>query len=318
MKKYVAQRLLQIPVVLFFISIIVFSLMHIAPGDPVMVMLGDYFTAEDAAKLRRDLGLDRPLYVQYFSWVWGATHLDFGNSFHTLQPISEMILERAPYTIFLASLSVGFALLIAIPIGIVAARHHNTMVDYTSMVGAMLGISIPNFALAVLLILVLAVWMDILPISGPGDPWNDPIGSIRYYVMPVIALGTAQLALISRLLRSSLLEVLNQDYIRTARSKGLSERTILYRHALKNALPPVITIVAISFAQALGGSISMEFVFGLPGLGSLILDAINWKDFPLIQGITFVTASVFILANLIADLMYALVDPRIRYGDKGS
>ena len=318
MKKYVAQRLLQIPVVLFFISIIVFSLMHIAPGDPVMVMLGDYFTAEDAAKLRRDLGLDRPLYVQYFSWVWGATHLDFGNSFHTLQPISEMILERAPYTIFLASLSVGFALLIAIPIGIVAARHHNTMVDYTSMVGAMLGISIPNFALAVLLILVLAVWMDLLPISGPGDPWNDPIGSIRYYVMPVIALGTAQLALISRLLRSSLLEVLNQDYIRTARSKGLSERTILYRHALKNALPPVITIVAISFAQALGGSISMEFVFGLPGLGSLILDAINWKDFPLIQGITFVTASVFILANLIADLIYALVDPRIRYGDKGS
>ena len=317
MRKYVTQRLLQMPVVLFFISIIVFSLMHIAPGDPVELMLGDYFTTEDADKLRRNLGLDRPLYAQYFSWVWGATHLDFGSSFHTLQPISEMIAERAPYTLFLASLSVAFALLIAIPIGIVAARHHNTMVDYTSMVGAMFGISIPNFALAVLLILALAVWTDLLPISGPGDPLNDPVGSIPYYVMPVIALGTAQLALFSRMLRSSLLEVLNQDYVRTARSKGLSERLILYRHALKNALAPVITIVAISFAQALGGSVSMEFVFGLPGLGSLLLDAINWKDFPLIQGITFVTAFFFLLANLIADLMYALVDPRIRYGSSG-
>ena len=317
MRRYVAQRLLQMPVVLFFISIIVFSLMHIAPGDPVELMLGDYYTTEDADKLRRNLGLDRPLYAQYFSWVWGATHLDFGNSFHTLQPISEMIAERAPYTIFLASLSIAFALLLAIPIGIVAALHHNTMVDYTSMVGAMFGISIPNFALAVLLILALAVWTDLLPISGPGDPLNDPIGSIPYYVMPVIALGTAQLALFSRMLRSSLLEVLNQDYIRTARSKGLSERLTLYRHALKNALAPVITIVAISFAQALGGSVSMEFVFGLPGLGSLILDAISWKDFPLIQGITFVTAFFFLLANLIADLMYALVDPRIRYGSSG-
>ena len=317
MRKYVAQRLLQIPVVLFFISVIVFSLMHIAPGDPVELMLGDYFTPEDAAKLRHNLGLDRPLYVQYLSWIWGVIHLDFGNSFHTLQPISEMILDRAPYTIFLASLSVAFALLLAIPIGIVAARYHNTMVDYTSMVGAMFGISIPNFALAVLLILILAVWMDLLPISGPGDPLNDPIGSIRYYVMPVIALGTAQLGLMSRMLRSSLLEVLNQDYIRTARSKGLSEQIVLYRHASKNALAPVITIVAISFAQALGGSISMEFVFGLPGLGSLILDAISWKDFPLIQGITFVTAFVFVLANLIADLSYALVDPRIRYEGAG-
>lgn len=317
MRMYVAQRLLQLPVVLLFISIIVFSLMHIAPGDPVELMLGDYFTTEDANRLRRNLGLDRPLHVQYFDWVWGATHLDFGSSFHTLQPISEMIAERAPYTIFLASLSVAFALLLAIPIGIVAARHHNTMVDYASMVGAMFGISIPNFALAVLLILVLAVWMDLLPISGPGDPLNDPVGSIRYYVMPVIALGTAQLALFSRMLRSGLLEVLNQDYIRTARSKGLSERLILYRHALKNALAPVITIVAISFAQALGGSVSMEFVFGLPGLGSLLLDAISWKDFPLIQGITFVTAFFFLLANLIADLMYALIDPRIRYGNSG-
>lgn len=314
MRKYLVQRLVQMPVVLFFISIIVFSLMHIAPGDPVELMLGDYFTTEDAKRLRGNLGLDRPLYIQYLSWVWGATHLDFGTSFHTLQPISQMIVERAPYTIFLASLSVAFALLIAIPIGIVAARHHNTFIDYTSMVGAMFGISIPNFALAVLLILALAVWTDLLPISGPGDPLNDPLGSIPYYVMPVIALGTAQLALFSRMLRSSLLEVLNQDYIRTARSKGLSERLILYRHSLKNALAPVITIVAISFAQALGGSVSMEFVFGLPGLGSLMLDAIAWKDFPLIQGITFVTAFFFLLANLIADLMYALVDPRIRYG----
>ena len=313
MTKYMIRRLLQVPVVVFFISIIVFSLMHITPGDPVDLMLGDFYTAEDAAVLRHNLGLDRPLYVQYLSWVWGATHLDLGTSVYSLRPITEMILDRAPYTITLASLSMAVALLIAIPIGIIAASRHNTITDYLSMVVAMFGISIPNFALAVLLILTLAVWLDLLPISGPGDPVNDPLGSLRFYVMPVAALGTARVALFSRLLRSSMLEVLRQDYIRTSRAKGLSERIVLYRHALKNALIPVVTIVAISFAYALGGAVSIEFIFSLPGLGSLMLDALLWKDFPLIQGITFVTAFVFVIANLAADVMYALVDPRIRY-----
>jgi peptide/nickel transport system permease protein len=288
-------------------------MMHVTPGDPVELMLGDFYTAEDAETLRKTLGLDRPLHIQYLSWLWGAVRLDLGTSIYTLRPITEMLLDRAPYTIILASLSTAVALLIAFPIGIIAARRHNTIIDYLSMVVAMLGISIPNFALSVLLIMVLAVWLDLLPISGPGDPINDPFGSLPYYVMPVIALATARVALISRLLRSSLLEVLKQDYIRTARAKGLAETVVLYRHTLKNAMIPVITIVAISFAYALEGSIAIEFIFSLPGLGSLMLDALNWKDFPLIQGITFVAAIVFILANLVADVLYALVDPRIRY-----
>jgi peptide/nickel transport system permease protein len=313
MTKYIIQRLLQVPVVLFFVSLIVFSMMHVTPGDPVELMLGDFYTAEDAETLRKTLGLDRPLHIQYLSWLWGAVRLDLGTSIYTLRPITEMLLDRAPYTIILASLSTAVALLIAFPIGIIAARRHNTIIDYLSMVVAMLGISIPNFALSVLLIMVLAVWLDLLPISGPGDPINDPFGSLPYYVMPVIALATARVALISRLLRSSLLEVLKQDYIRTARAKGLAETVVLYRHTLKNAMIPVITIVAISFAYALEGSIAIEFIFSLPGLGSLMLDALNWKDFPLIQGITFVAAIVFILANLVADVLYALVDPRIRY-----
>ena len=313
MTKYIIQRLLQVPVVLFFVSLIVFSMMHVTPGDPVELMLGDFYTAEDAETLRKTLGLDRPLHIQYLSWLWGAVRLDLGTSIYTLRPITEMLLDRAPYTITLASLSTAVALLIAFPIGIIAARRHNTIIDYLSMVVAMLGISIPNFALSVLLIMVLAVWLDLLPISGPGDPINDPFGSLPYYVMPVIALATARVALISRLLRSSLLEVLKQDYIRTARAKGLAETVVLYRHTLKNAMIPVITIVAISFAYALEGSIAIEFIFSLPGLGSLMLDALNWKDFPLIQGITFVAAIVFILANLVADVLYALVDPRIRY-----
>ena len=313
MTKYIIQRLLQVPVVLFFVSLIVFSMIHVTPGDPVELMLGDFYTEADAEALRKTLGLDRPLYIQYLSWLWGAVRLDLGTSIYTYRPITEMLLDRAPYTITLASLSIALALLIAFPIGIIAARRHNTIIDYISMVAAMFGISIPNFALSVLLILVFAVWLDFLPISGPGDPINDPFGSLPYYVMPVIALATARVALISRLLRSSLLEVLKQDYIRTARAKGLSETVVLYRHTLKNAMIPVITIVAISFAYALEGSVAIEFIFSLPGLGSLMLDALTWKDFPLIQGITFVAAIVFLLANLVADVLYALVDPRIRY-----
>jgi peptide/nickel transport system permease protein len=185
--------------------------------------------------------------------------------------------------------------------------------DYLSMVGAMFGMSVPNFALAVLLILVLAVRLDLLPISGPGDPLNDPLGSIRFYVMPVAALATSRVALISRLLRSSMLDVINQDYIRTAQAKGLPQWVVLYRHAVKNALIPVITMVAISFASTLGGTVAIESIFSLPGMGSLMLDALLWKDFPLIQGIAFSVALIYLLANLAADIMYAMVDPRIRY-----
>jgi len=180
MTKYIIQRLLQVPVVLFFVSLIVFSMMHVTPGDPVELMLGDFYTAEDAETLRKTLGLDRPLHIQYLSWLWGAVRLDLGTSIYTLRPITEMLLDRAPYTIILASLSTAVALLIAFPIGIIAARRHNTIIDYLSMVVAMLGISIPNFALSVLLIMVLAVWLDLLPISGPATLLCDACHCLGY------------------------------------------------------------------------------------------------------------------------------------------
>ncbi len=314
MIKYLVRRLIEVPLVLFFISLIVFSLVHITPGDPVHLMLGDFYNEADAARIRRNLGLDQPLPVQYLSWVGGALRLDFGASVYTGRPITQMILDRVPYTFSLAFVSITLALLIAIPTGVLAAHRHNTLVDYFSMLVAMLGISIPHFALALLMILTLAVHLDLLPISGPGDPLTDPIGSIRFYVMPVAALATGRLALMSRMLRASMLEVLNQDYVRTARAKGLSDQVVLYRHALRNALIPLITTVAIGFAYTLGGAVVVETIFSLPGLGSLMLDALLRKDFPLIQGIAFVSAAVFVVGNIIADMMYALVDPRIRYG----
>jgi peptide/nickel transport system permease protein len=315
MISFVTRRLLQLPVALCLISLVVFSLIHITPGDPTHLMLGDFYTAADAERLRARLGLDRPLYEQYLVWLWGAVRLDFGTSFYTHQPIGEMIVERAPYTILLASTSMLLALLIAVPIGILSARYQNSLLDYAFMAGAVFGISVPNFALAVLMILVLAVWLKLLPISGAGNIFEDPAGSVRYYIMPTIALGFSRVALLSRMLRSSMLEVMHKDYVLAARAKGVREHVVVYRHVFRNALIPIITVTAIYFAGSLGGAVAIEFMFSLPGLGSLMLDALSWKDFPLVQGISLVTATVFLLANLAADIVYAYVDPRIRYFD---
>ena len=312
MTKYLVRRLIQLPVVLFFISLIVFSLMHITPGDPAELMLGDFYTAEDAAHLRHNLGLDRPLHVQYLTWIWGAVRFDLGNSFYTLRPISEMILDRAPFTITLTFLAMAVALLIAIPIGIIAAHRHNTIVDYMSMVGAMMGISIPNFALAVLLILVLAVWLDLLPISGPGDPLADPIGSIPFYVMPVAALSTARVALFSRLLRSSMLDILNQDYIRTARAKGLHTDDVVYRHALRNALLPFVTMFGLMLPELISGAVIIEQIFAWPGIGRLSFDAILARDYPVVLTVTLIAAVITLAGTFLSDILYAVVDPRIR------
>jgi peptide/nickel transport system permease protein len=183
------------------------------------------------------------------------------------------------------------------------------------MAGAVFGISVPNFALAVLMILALAVWLKLLPISGAGNIFEDPAGSVRYYIMPTIALGFSRVALLSRMLRSSMLEVMHKDYVLAARAKGVREHVVVYRHVFRNALIPIITVTAIYFAGSLGGAVAIEFMFSLPGLGSLMLDALSWKDFPLVQGISLVTATVFLLANLAADIVYAYVDPRIRYFD---
>jgi peptide/nickel transport system permease protein len=311
--RYILRRLLQVPLTLVLVSIIVFSIVHLTPGDPARLILGDFATDEDVDAFRARHGMDRPFYVQYLSWMSGVVRGDLGTSINTGESVASLIITRAPYTISLAVSATIVATLIAIVLGILAAKFHNRPIDQIIMVFAMLGMAMPSFVVAILLILVFAVALGIFPIAGPGDPVGDPIGSIRYYVLPVTSLALLRVAQFTRIVRSSMLDVLNRDYIRSARAKGLSERVVVVRHALKNALIPVITIVTLSFAETLAGTVVTEAIFSIPGLGSLMLNAIVWRDFLLVQGITLVVALIFIFTNLVADLLYGIVDPRIRY-----
>lgn len=313
MTRYVVRRLLQIPLTLLLVSIIVFSIVHLSPGDPVQLMLGDFASQEDIAELRSELGFDQPLYRQYFEWLLGLLQFDLGTSLLSGRPVSAMVLERAPYTMMLAMSATLLSMLIAPVLGITGAKFYNKLPDQVLMVFSMLGMAMPSFVVSILLILVFAVQFGLLPIAGPGDPANDPLGSIKYYILPVTSLSILRTAQFTRVVRASMLDVLQRDYIRVARAKGISERHVVVRHALKNSLIPVITIVALSFATTLGGTVVTESIFSIPGLGTLMLEAIVARDFPVIQGTTLVVALIFISVNIIADLLYAFVDPRIKY-----
>ena len=313
MLTYIARRLLQLPLLLLFISFIVFSLMHLAPGDPVPLMLGDIRTAEAEAALRHELGLDRPLPVQYVSWVWNALHGDLGYSIANKQSVLREIASRLPNTFTLAFMGMSWAVAIGIPGGIYAAVRQNSWVDYLSMTFDLAGVSIPNFVLAMFLILLLAVRLDLLPISGGPSVLADPLGAMRFMLMPALAIGGYAAGEIARMLRSSMVEVLNQDYIVTARGKGLPERRVHWQHALKNALIPTLTVLGIDFAYMLGGSVVLEQIFSLPGVGHYMMQAVFWRDYPVIQGVTLVVALVFIGINFATDIAYSYIDPRIRY-----
>lgn len=313
MISYIARRLLQLPLLLLFASLIVFSLMHIAPGDPVPLMLGDYVTPETEAALRHELGLDRPLPIQYFSWLWDVAHGNLGFSVATRQSVSWEIMARLPNTLLLAIMAMAWAVAVAIPIGILAAVKQNSWVDYLSMTFALGGISIPNFTLAIFLILVLAVYLDLVPISGGPSVTKDPLGAVRFMIIPALALGAHAAGTVARMLRSSMVEVLNQDYILTARGKGLGNARIHWYHALKNAFIPALTVLSISFAYMLGGSIVIEQIFSIPGIGSYVMQAVFGRDYPVIQGISLCVAIIFIGTNLVTDILYSYIDPRIRY-----
>jgi peptide/nickel transport system permease protein len=313
MLTYTARRLLQLPLLLLFISFIVFSLMHLAPGDPVPLMLGDIRTAEAEAALRHELGLDRPLPVQYVSWAWNALHGDLGYSIANKQSVLREIASRLPNTFTLAFMGMTWAVAIGIPVGIYAAVRQNSWADYLSMTFALAGVSIPNFVLAMFLILLLAVRLDLLPISGGPSVLDDPLGAMRFMLMPALAIGGYAAGEIARMLRSSMVEVLNQDYIVTARGKGLPERRVHWHHALKNAFIPTLTVLGIDFAYMLGGSVVLEQIFSLPGVGHYMMQAVFWRDYPVIQGVTLVVALVFIVINFATDMAYSYIDPRIRY-----
>jgi peptide/nickel transport system permease protein len=313
MGSYILRRLVSMIPVLFIVSLIVFSLLHLTPGDPALSMLGEEATPESVALLRERMGLDEPLPVQYVKWASSVVTGDLGRSIRSNQPVSESIMQRLPVTIELSILAVIVSLLIALPVGIIAAMRRNSPIDTASTTVALLGVSIPNFFLAILLIFLFSVRLGWLSPIGYTPILEDPIDNLKRMIMPAITLGTALSAIVMRMTRSSLLEVLDQDYVRTARAKGLRESRVVRGHALKNALVPVVTVVGLQIGGLLGGTIITETIFVLPGIGRLLVDAIFQRDFPVVQGVVLFAALAFLFANLAVDLLYAYIDPRIRY-----
>ncbi len=310
---YILRRLLTMIPVLLLVSVLVFSLIHLIPGDPAVSILGEEATPQAVAALRANLGLDQPIPVQYAKWLGSVLRGDLGRSIRSNQPVSEAIAERLPVTVELAILSIAISLSIAIPAGIVAAMRRNSVLDAGSTFVALLGVSLPNFFLAILLILVFGVQLQVLPPFGYQPITQGLGGNLQRMILPAITLGTALAAIVTRMMRSSLLEVLDQDYIRTARAKGLREGRMIQAHALKNALMPVVTIVGLQIGGLLGGAIITESIFVLPGIGRLLVDAIFQRDFPLVQGVVLFVSLAFLFSNFAVDMVYAYLDPRIRY-----
>jgi peptide/nickel transport system permease protein len=300
--------------VLFLVSLIVFSIIHLTPGDPALLMLGEEVTPEKLSALRHQLGLDQPIPVQYGFWLSQVLRGDLGRSVRTQQPVAEAIFQRLPPTVELTLFAVVISLCIALPTGILSAARRNSASDLISTTLALLGISMPSFLLAILLIFVFALKLRWLPPIGYTPINQDVIENIKGMILPGLTLGAATAALVSRQTRSSMLEVLHEDYIRTARAKGLAERMILLSHALKNAMIPIATVIGLQVGALLGGAIITETIFVLPGVGRLVVDSIFSRDFPLVQGTVLFLALIYLFANLAVDILYVFLDPRIRYG----
>jgi peptide/nickel transport system permease protein len=316
--KYITRRLISIIPTLFIVSLIIFGLMRILPGDVAQMILmgpegeGGAARAEDVARIKEQLGLNDPLIVQYFAWMGGMVTLDAGDSLWSGEPIFKELMSRFPLTIELGILATLVSLSIAIPTGVIAAVKQGTWMDYSSRVFAIIGLSVPSFWVGVLTILLLVTYFGWTPPLGYVDFFEDPRKNLQQLIWPALALGYIQAALVSRMTRSSLLEVMREDYIRTARSKGIKESQVVMRHALKNSMLPVITIIGIGLANIIGGTTVIETVFNLPGVGRYMVDAIGRRDYPVVQTLTFLFALIFALANLTVDLIYLKLDPRIR------
>ncbi len=311
---FILRRLaLSIPILLL-VSIMVFSLIHLIPGDPATVILGLEATPEAKAALRQELGLDRPLVVQYLSWLGDVLRGDLGRSLVDRTPVIDQIMRRLPATIELALGAFLVALLIAVPAGIVSSIRRGGAVDYGSTLFALGGMSIPSFWLAMMFIILFAVKLQWLPASGYVPFFEDPGANLRTMVLPMVATGIRESAVLTRMLRSSMLEVLHSDYVRTAHAKGLRERVVVMRHALRNALVPVITSSGLVVAGLLGGLVITETIFSIPGFGRLIIESVSRRDFVTVQGAILVSALLVVLVNLIVDILLALIDPRIKQG----
>ena len=305
MRRYIVKRLLSLVPVLWGVSTFVFLIIHLIPGDPVDIMLGETAEPADKAALRSTLGLDKPVWLQYALFLGNLAHGNVGRSLHTKRPVLETIAERLPATAELAVASLLLAILIAIPLGVCAAIRQYSWVDLGSMGFALLGVSIPHFWLGPLLILVFSVALDWLPVSG-REGW-------AHLVLPTLTLGTALASILARMTRASMLEVIRMEYVTVARAKGLRERVVIGRHALKNALIPLITLLGLQMGALLSGAIITETVFAWPGIGRLTVQAIHSRDYPLVQGCVLVIAIVYVCMNFLTDLAYAWADPRIKY-----
>lgn len=307
MFSYFLRRLVALIPTLFGVSVAVFLLLHLVPGDPARMIAGLDATEADLVLIRQDLGLDKSLPEQYFTWITNLLQGDMGKSTRTRNPVTYEIGLRLPATWQLTSISIVIAVILGLLTGIISATRRNSLIDYASTVAALLGICTPSFWLGLMLMLVFAVHLHWFPTSGRGD-W-------RHLVLPGVTLGAGAAAIIARVTRASLLEVLNQDYIRTATAKGLRSATVIYRHALKNGLIPVVTVVGLEFGYLLAGAVITETVFAYPGIGRLLVDSIGFRDFPMVQGILLILSIQFVLVNLAVDLLYAWLDPRIHYGN---
>jgi len=312
--QYLVRRLALMVPVAFLVSLAVFSLIHLTPGDPAQIMLGEEHSPEAVAALRHELGLDQPLPEQYLHWIGRAVRGDLGRSVRTNQPVVEAIGERLPNTLELGLAALLWSVVVAIPLGTLAALRRGSAVDVAATGFTVLGVSVPNFFIGILLILVMSVQLRLFPPGGYTSPAESLLDNLHRLVLPAITLGTVTTAVNMRFTRSSMLEVLRQDYIRTARAKGAGWGRVIMRHALKNALIPVVTVVGIQVGAILEGALVTETLFSWPGIGKLAIDSIFGRDYPIVQGIVLTVAFSYMLANLAVDLAYAWLNPRISYG----
>jgi len=313
MFNYIVWRLVALIPVLLIVSLIVFLIMSFIPGDPIDVMYGmEAISDEVRAALEHKLGLDQPILVQYFRWLGRLLTGDWGVSFINGQPVFELVIQKLPKTFLLAVSSMIVALLISFPLGIISATNRNTSLDYMTMVFALFGISVPSFWMGIMLVLLFALKLRWLPSFGFVSPFEAPLEALKHLLLPSIALGTALTGTFTRLTRSSLLETLAQDYVRTARAKGLKERRVILRHALKNAIIPVVTVMGMWFGFLLSGSVVIETIFAWPGVGQLLVNSILNRDYPVVQSVVMIVSTGFVLANLAVDVAYTFFNPRIR------
>lgn len=320
MTRYITRRLLSMLPVMFIVSLLVFSLINLLPGDPALMMLGEQASNNQSAyiHLRADLGLDRPIPIQYLDWVRHIITGDLGTSLRDHRPIGQAITERVAPTIQLAVMALVIALSVSIPVGIISALKPGSLADTVATLLALCGVAVPSFFLGILLIEIFAVSLHLMPPSGYAPPWENLGANLRLMVMPALTLSTGLMAVQMRHMRSAMLEVLQQEYVVTARAKGLAGGAVVLKHALRNALIPLVTIVGLETGSLISGTVIIESIFSIPGMGRLLIDSITFRDYPTVQAMVLLLATTVLVANLLADLGYGVLDPRVRYGAKAS